>query len=140
MIKSPPANAGDIRDVDSIPGLGRSLGEENGKPLQYSFLENPVDRGAWWATVHRVSKSWTLLKWLSMHMHRPAPFSNGARAFVVIICSKFKMKCLRRILHIFFIGVRYAYTLKSEILYKALESPAVHKHPQALFSEDNFFF
>ena len=57
VVKNPPANVGAIRDVDSIPGLGRSLGEENGNPLQYSFLENPVDRGAWWATVHRVSKS-----------------------------------------------------------------------------------
>ena len=62
VVKNPPANVVAIRDVDSIPGLGRSLGEENGNPLQYSFLENPVDRGAWWATVHRVSKSWTLLK------------------------------------------------------------------------------
>ena len=46
----------------SIPGLGRSPGEGNGNPLQYSCLENPMDRGAWWATVHGVAKSWT---WLS---------------------------------------------------------------------------
>ena len=46
MVKNPPASAGDIRDVDSIPGLGRSPGEGNGKPLQYSSLENPIDRGA----------------------------------------------------------------------------------------------
>ena len=51
------ANAGDIRDVGSIPGLGRSPGEGNGKPLQYSCLENPMDRGAWWAIVHGVAKS-----------------------------------------------------------------------------------
>ena len=44
-----------------------SLGEGNGNPLQYSSLENPVDRGAWWAAVHRVTQSWTLLKLLSMH-------------------------------------------------------------------------
>ena len=54
-----PANAGDIRDVGSIPGLGRSPEEGNGNPLQYSCLENPMDRGAWWATIHRVRKIWT---------------------------------------------------------------------------------
>ena len=46
-------------DLDSIPGSGRSLGEGNGNPLQNSCLENPMDRGAWWATVHGVTKSWT---------------------------------------------------------------------------------
>ena len=58
-VKNPPASAGDIRDVGSIPGLGRSSGEGHGNPLQYSCLENPMDIGAWWATVHRVSKSQT---------------------------------------------------------------------------------
>ena len=48
MVKNPPANAGDIRGVGLIPGSGRSLGGGHGKPLQYSFLENPMDRGAWW--------------------------------------------------------------------------------------------
>ena len=46
-------------DLGSIPGSGRSLGEWNGNPLQYSCLENPMDREAWWATVHGVAKSWT---------------------------------------------------------------------------------
>ena len=50
-VKNLPANAGFARDVGSIPGLGRSPGEGNGNPLQYSCLENPMDRGAWWATV-----------------------------------------------------------------------------------------
>ena len=54
-----PASAEDLRDEDSIPGLGRSLGEGHGNPLQYSCLENSKDRGAWWATVHGVTKSWT---------------------------------------------------------------------------------
>ena len=53
VVKNQPANAG---DADSIPGSGRSPGEGNGKPLQYSCLENPMDRGAWWATVHGVSR------------------------------------------------------------------------------------
>ena len=70
VVKSPPANAGDARDTDSIPGSGRSPGGGNCNPLQYSCLENAMDRGAWWATVHRVSKSQTRLKRLSMHMTR----------------------------------------------------------------------
>ena len=57
VIKNLPANAGDTEDVGSIPGLGRSPGGGNGNPLQYSCLENPMDRGAWQATVHRVTKS-----------------------------------------------------------------------------------
>ena len=65
-LRNPPANAGDIRDAGSIPGLGGSLGGGHGNPLQYSCLENPMDKGAWWA-VHRVAKSWTWLKWLSTH-------------------------------------------------------------------------
>ena len=58
VIKNLPANAGDSRDVSSIPGLGRSPGGGNGNPLQYSCLENPMDRGAWWAIVHGMAKRW----------------------------------------------------------------------------------
>ena len=58
VCKSSSCNAGDL---GSIPGLGRSPGEGNGNTLQYSCLENPMDRGAWWATVHGVSKSRTRL-------------------------------------------------------------------------------
>ena len=58
-VKNLLASAGDIRDVDSIPGLGRSPGEGHGNLLQYSCLENPMDRGALWMTVHGVAKSWT---------------------------------------------------------------------------------
>ena len=61
VIKNPPANAGDVRDAGSIPGLGRYLGGGNGNSLQYSSLENPMDRGAWWATVHGVEKNWIQL-------------------------------------------------------------------------------
>ena len=67
VVKNPPARTGDRRDVSSIPGSGRFPGEANGYPLQYSCPENPMDRGAWQATVHRVSKSQTWLKWLSTH-------------------------------------------------------------------------
>ena len=58
-------NAGDVRDVGSIPGLGKSPGGGRGNPLEYSCLENPMDRRAWWTTVHGVPKSWTRLKRLS---------------------------------------------------------------------------
>ena len=59
MVKNPPASVGDIRDAGSIPGLERSTGEGHGNPLHYSGLENPLDREAWWATVHGISKSQT---------------------------------------------------------------------------------
>ena len=65
MVKNPPANAGDVKDTDSIPGSGRSPGEGNSSPPQYSCLENPMDRGAWSATVHGVTKSQTRLKQLN---------------------------------------------------------------------------
>ena len=55
------ASACNVGDLGSIPGLGRSPGERNGNPLQYSCLENSMDRGAWWATVHGVAKSWAQL-------------------------------------------------------------------------------
>ena len=65
VVKNLPAIAGDVRTVGSIPGLGRCPGGGHGNPVQYSCLENPIDRGAWRATVHRVAKSQTRLKWLS---------------------------------------------------------------------------
>ena len=63
MVKTLPANAG------SIPESGRSAGEGPGNPIQYSCLENPMDRENWWAVVHRVTKMQTLLKQLNMHAH-----------------------------------------------------------------------
>ena len=65
MVKKPPVSAGNLRDagdVGSIPGSGRLPGGGNGNPLQYSCLENPMDRGAWQAMVHRVAKGQTRLK------------------------------------------------------------------------------
>ena len=59
MVKNSTANEGDARDVGLIPRSGKSPGEGNGNPLQYSCLENPLDRGAWQATVHGVAKNWT---------------------------------------------------------------------------------
>jgi len=62
VIKNLPANAGDVRDVGLIHRLGRFAGGGHGNPLQYPWLKNPMDRGAWWATVLRVAKSWAQLK------------------------------------------------------------------------------
>ena len=83
VVKNPPANAGDTGDLGLIPELGRSPGKGNGYPLQYPCLENPMDRGAWQATVHRVAKSQTRLKQLSMH----APELAGRFFTVEPLCS-----------------------------------------------------
>ena len=78
--KEAACSEGVAGDAGSIPGLGRSPGEGRGNPLQYSFLENPMERGAWWATVRRVTKSQTRLKQPNMHAH---VFILG----VLMICS-----------------------------------------------------
>ena len=83
LVKNPAANAGDLRGADSIPGLGRSLGEGNGNPLQYSCLENPMDRGAGWSTVCEVAES-NMTKYACAHTHtrgihaplKPSPQSS----------------------------------------------------------------
>ena len=93
MVKNPPANAGDTRDVGLIPGLGRSPGEGNGNPLQYSFLENSMDRGAWQATVHRVAKSQTQLNdGVHTHTYTHIGLSQGQYDKV------FKIFCTQRVL------------------------------------------
>ena len=71
MVKNLLANAGDVRDTSSIPGLGRFPGKGHGNPLQYSCLENPMDRGAWCTLVHGVEKSRTQVKEISVHTPRP---------------------------------------------------------------------
>ena len=75
MVKNVPASAGDIRDMGSIPGSGRSHGGGHGNPLQYSCLENPVDRGPWWATVHGVTR---VRHNLATHFNLTAIFSEYA--------------------------------------------------------------
>ena len=67
VVKNLPASAEDIRDVGLITGSGRFPGGGHGNPLQYSCLENPKNRGAWWATVRSIAKCQTRLKWLSVH-------------------------------------------------------------------------
>ena len=71
VVKNLPANAVNIRDSGLIPGSGSSPRGGPGNPLQYSCLENPMDRGAWWATVHGVTHSQIRLRLLSMHNHIP---------------------------------------------------------------------
>ena len=82
VVKNPLANAGDLRESGLIPGSGRSPGGGQDNPLQYSCLENPMDRGAWWAIVHGFTKSQAWLKWLSIHANgqslNPSPPCNGA--------------------------------------------------------------
>ena len=73
-------NAGDL---GSIPGLGRSPGEGNGNPLQYSCLENPMDKGAWWATIHGVAKSQTRLSDFTFTFY----FQNTEHLFALNICD-----------------------------------------------------
>ena len=76
VVKNPPTIAGDIRDSGSILESGRSPGGGHGNPLQYSCLENPMDRGAWRATVHGVTKGWTGLKPFIMHSIQ-VPHTSG---------------------------------------------------------------
>ena len=71
VVKNLPDNAGNLREAGLIPESGRSPEEKNGSLLWYSCLENPIDRGAWQATVHRVAKNRTQLKQLTLHAHMP---------------------------------------------------------------------
>ena len=92
MVKNSPAN---IEDADSIPGLGRCPGGGHGNPLQYFCLENPMDRGAWWAIVYGAAKSRTRLKQLNTrHTGRAqgegeVPVGSFLRLHVVLFIQKF---------------------------------------------------
>ena len=89
VVKNPPDSAGDLRDAGLIPGSGRSLGGGYGSPLQFSCLENSMDRGAWWATAHRVTKSRTRLKQLSTHICTTCYTVSPCRLSVlnIIVCT-----------------------------------------------------
>ena len=83
VVKNLPASAGDVREAGSIAWCGRSPGGGNGNPLQYSFPENPTDRGVWWAMVQRVTKSqthWSNLAWTHACM---ISISNDSRQFKI---------------------------------------------------------
>ena len=81
VVKHPPANAGNVREVGSIPGLGRSHGRGQGHPLQYSCLKNPMDRGVWQATVHRITQICTQLKQLGMLTCKSAHYTPDTLKF-----------------------------------------------------------
>ena len=89
VVKNLPANVGDIKDIGSVPGLGRSPGGGHGNLLQHSCLENPMDRRAWQATVHRISENLTRPKWLCTHTFIGSQ-TNGIKLFnilcYVLIC------------------------------------------------------
>ena len=88
VVKNPPANAVDIRDAGLIPGTGRSPGGEHGNPFQYSCLKNPMDRGAWRATVHGVTKSRTRLKRIStVNVGWPVTCFNQQNVEKVMLCQ-----------------------------------------------------
>ena len=95
MVRNPPANAGDLRNTGSIPGSGRSPGEGHCNPLQCSCLENPMDRGAWWATVHGVAQSQRRLTnfWISRNSGG-ASVSQGCRNKVPQTWWLAQQKCI----------------------------------------------
>ena len=94
MVMSPPASAGDTRDAGLIPGSGRSPGEGNSNPLQYSCLENSMDRRrAWWATVHGITKSWA---WLSTHTHALYISVISSREFCFYLSQQLKFVFLKK--------------------------------------------
>ena len=124
VVKNPAENAGGIRDAELIPGSGRFPGRGHGNPLQHSCLENPMSRGAWWATLHRVSKSRTWLKQLSMHTYVcQFPFSSvgkfGVSDYIILCIILFQNQTYRQTLHqlifycIFFpLPAFFSYSLK----------------------------
>ena len=95
VVRNSPPNAGDTGDVGSVPGLKRSPGGRHGNPLQHSCLENPTDRGAWWATAHRVAKGRTRLNQLSTHaafqsrnLHLDHGYSGSKTSIYKVRCTK----------------------------------------------------
>ena len=96
MVNNPPANAGDSRDLHSIPGSGRSPGEGNGYPPHYSCLENSMDRGAWWTIVHGVTKSWIRLSdWHFHFFFFPIHCLIGSFSFLQIVAIDWlEISCL----------------------------------------------
>ena len=116
VVKNPPVNAGDIRDAGPTPLWGRCPGGGHDNPLQYSCLENPMDRGAWWATVHGVAKSRTRLKQLSTCTRSLHKALFGAFLFSLCLPT-----WLREELHNFLKSCRYRiYSRAAQLMVKFL--------------------
>ena len=97
-------------DAGSIPGLGRSPGEGDGNPFQYSCLENPMDRGAWWATVHGVTKSWTRLNTHSQTLLTSQPLillSGGSYHYQCRVYLSSQLSLLKNLT--VYVGLTYSY-------------------------------
>ena len=92
LVKNQSVGDSPVGDLSSIPESGRSSGEGNGNPLQYSCLESSTDRGAWWATVHRVAKSGTQLKWLNTHIYD---------IYTYTVCIYLYIRCGSVCVHVF---------------------------------------
>ena len=114
MVKNLPVSARDVRDAGLTPGSGRALGRGHGNPIQYSCLENPPDRGAWQAAVHRITQSQTQLKWLCTHARigdikmKTQSLSQGRHSLVVwtnLDVEKFKDQHNRRTINFDYFGV-----------------------------------
>ena len=114
VVKNPPANTGDIRDMGSIPGLKRSPGGGQGSPLQYSCLENPMDRGVWWATIYEVAKSWTQLKRL---MHTRVRLSPTIFTTIGISLHTICNMVNNLLKSIVFLKIKKKYLFKNKTLY-----------------------
>ena len=110
MVKTLPANAGDKTEAGSILGLGRSPGGRHGNPLQYSCIKYPMNRGGWQATVHGVTKSWTWLKWLSIHAQ------SGSGSYMGVYIHKNSLSCTLRFVHVQFSSVQFSHSIVSDSL------------------------
>ena len=98
VVKNLPANSGDIRDSASIPRLGRSPGGGHANPLQYSCLENSMDRGAWWNTVHGVTTGWTQLRDLAHMLEHAALRLRGFGSLYFLIPAEIFMAFDRHVI------------------------------------------
>ena len=114
VVKNLPASARDVRNADSIPGSERAPGRRHGNPFQYSCLENPTDRGAWQAAVHRITQSQTQLKRLCTHAHigdikvKTQSLSQGCHSLVVgtnLDIEKLEDQHNRRTINLDYFGV-----------------------------------
>ena len=104
-------------DLGSSTELGRSPGEGNGNPLQYSCLENPMNREAWWVTVHGVAKSWTRLKWLSTHARHEVTLSLFKNSKQTVLIPFFNNPNYTHLYKIIYIILNYIYIYIHTIIF-----------------------